>query len=424
MKRTFICAAILLMITAIEASAQTVVDRIAAVVDKEIITESELLERVNFIALQNKLDSKSRELRLQVLDAMIAEKLVLAQAAIDSIEVSENEVTQALEQQIQNLVRQAGSEQRVEQYYGMPIARIKREFRDEMRKSLLVNRVRQTRESSIQVSLREVEEFYRAYKDSLPAVPVEYELSNIFIVPKPDPEIEKETRQQLAAVRDSIRKGTGDFAEMAKRYSKHATADRGGDLPWAKRGELLKEFEEVVFSLRENEVSDVFKTELGLHLVQLMERRGESVRVRQILIPLEKGTASDSAAIKKLEDLRDRAINGESFAGLAKEFSEDEDTRPYGGNLGRVSEDQLESEFGEVVKKLSEGEISLPHRVNVGALYGYQIVWLRKNIAAHPMNLEDDFRRVEQFALFQKRNRLNAEWIEQLKGRIYWEIRI
>ncbi len=423
MKRAFVFAGIFFIGT-VGASAQTVIDRIAAVVDKEIITESELQERVNFVALQNKLDPKSRELRLQILDAMIAEKLVLAQAAIDSIEVSENEVTQALEQQIQNLIRQAGSEQRVEQYYGMPIARIKREFRNEMRKSLLVNRVRQTREASIQVSLREVEEFYQAYKDSLPVVPIEYELSNIYMVPKPDPEIEKEARQQLAAARDSIRKGSGDFADFAKRYSKHATADRGGELPWAKRGELLKEFEEVAFSLRENEVSDVFKTELGLHLVQLMERRGESVRVRQILVPLEKGTASDSAAIRKLSELRDRVLNGESFATLAKENSEDEDTRPYGGNLGRVSDEQLESEFAEVVHKLSDGEISLPHRVNVGTSYGYQIVWLRKKIPAHSMNLEDDFRRVEQFALFYKKNRLNAEWIEQLKGRIYWEVRI
>jgi len=423
MRRVLFCI-LMLSLGLTGGSAQTIIDRIAAVVDKEIITDSELQERVNFVALQNKLDPKSRELRLQILDAMIAEKLILAQAALDSIEVSENEVTQALEQQIQNLTRQAGSEQRVEQYYGMPLARIRREFRDEMRKSLRVNRVRQTREASIQVSRREVEEFYHAYKDSLPVVPVEYEISNIFIVPKPNPEIEKQERQQLGAVRDSIRKGGGDFADFARRYSKHATADRGGELPWAKRGELLKEFEEIAFSLRENEVSDVFKTELGLHLVQLMERRGESVRVRQILIPLEKGMASDSVAIKKLVELRERVLNGELFATLAKEYSEDEDTRVYGGNLGRVSMEQLESEFSIVVQKLSEGEISLPHRVDVGTSYGYQIVWLRAKIPAHPMNLENDFRRVEQFALYYKRNRLNTEWIEQLKEKIYWEVRI
>lgn len=404
-------------------NAQTTIDRIVAVVDKEIITESDLAERVNFLAIQNKLDPLSKELRSQVLDGMIAEKLILALAALDTVIVSENEVTQAIDQQIQNLIRQAGSEQRVEQHYGMPISRIKREYREEMRKQLLINRVRQMHEGNIQVSLREVQEFYETHRDKLPVVPEEVELSNIFIVPKPDPDLEKKTRLKLIAIRDSIRKG-GDFADFASRHSQHVTAARGGELPWAKRGELLKDFEEVAFSLKENDISDVFKTELGFHIVQLMERRGESVRLRQILLPLEKGESSDSVAIKHLRDLRTRILNGESFEKLAKERSEDEDTRAYGGNLGRVGTDQLEAEFAEVVKNLKEGEISEPHRVNVGTSHGYQISWLRKRIPLHPMNITDDFRRVEQFALSFKKNRLFEEWITNLKEKIYWEIRL
>jgi peptidyl-prolyl cis-trans isomerase SurA len=131
--------------------AQTLVDRIVAVVDKEIITESELSERVTFLAAQNRIDPNQTGLRMQVLDGLVSEKLILAQALIDSVEVTDDEVTRALDQQIANFVRQVGSEQRVEQMYGKSISRIKRDYRAEIKNQLLVQKVRQTREASISV---------------------------------------------------------------------------------------------------------------------------------------------------------------------------------------------------------------------------------------------------------------------------------
>lgn len=405
------------------ASGQTVIDRIIAVVDKEIITESELAERVSLIALQNKLDASKPELRKQVLDAMITEKLILAQAILDSVEVSDAEVTQALEQQIQNLIRQAGSEQRIEQYYGMPISRIRREFREEVRKQILVQRIRQTRESSILVARREVEEFYETYKDSLPRVPEEFELSNIYISPKPDSALEYRTRQKLQAILDSIRAG-GDFADFAKRYCQDVTAQSGGDLGWVKRGTFVPEFEEAVFALQEKALSSIIKTENGLHIIQLLERRGESVHARHILLRTERGAAADSAAVERLRSLRARVAAGESFADLARRYSEDQETKASGGDLGKVSEEQLEGDFVNVVKNLKEGEISQPSRVSLPATYGYQIVLARKRIPSHPMNLKDDYRRIEQIALYVKRNRLNSEWLESLKKSIFWETKL
>ena len=121
-------------------SAQTLVDRIVAVVDKEIITESELSERVTFLAAQNHLDPNQGSLRTKVLDELVSEKLILAQALIDSVEVTDDEVTRALDQQIANFVRQVGSEQRVEQMYGKSISRIKREYRTEIKNQLLVQK--------------------------------------------------------------------------------------------------------------------------------------------------------------------------------------------------------------------------------------------------------------------------------------------
>ncbi|MEX2191102.1 MAG: peptidylprolyl isomerase [Bacteroidota bacterium] len=400
-----------------------IIDRIIAVVDKEIITESELRERITLVAMQNRLDPANPELRNQILDGMITEKLILAQAILDSVTVTDQEVSNALDQQLQNIIRQAGSEARVEQYYGMPLSRIRREYRDDIRKQLLVQRVRQTREASMLVSRREMEEFFATFQDSLPRVPDQYELSNIFVTPKPDSQVEQQSTQRLRSILDSIRAG-GDFAEFARRHSQDGTAASGGDLGWAKRGTFVPEFESAVFSLPEGGISDVVKTEFGLHLIQLLERRGESVHVRHILLRLNRGPASDSTAVQFLSSLRLQVLDGASFAELAQKYSEDDETKPVGGDMGTVTLEQLEAEFTEVVAKLDGGQISEPHRITLKNTYGFQIVLVRKKIPAHPMNLTDDYRRIEQVALYVKKNRKNAEWVEELKKTIYWETRL
>jgi peptidyl-prolyl cis-trans isomerase SurA len=407
-----------------ESNAQTVVDRIIAVVDKEIITESDLLERISYYAMQNRIDPKNPELRSMMLDGMIADKLILAQAILDSVNVTEEEVNRALEQQFQNFIRQAGSEQRLEQIYGKPVSRMKREFKPEMRKQLLIQRVRQQREQNITIARREVEQFYESYRDSLPKVPEEVDLSHIYVVPKPDSALEVKTRQTLNAIRDSILAG-GDFADFARRYSQDGSGAGGGDLGWAKRGVVfVPEFEEAVFALKEKEISPVVKTEFGFHLIQLLERRGESVHSRHILLRTERGPASDSATVTFLRSLRDRALKGESFAELARKYSEDDETKSIGGDLGLIAVEQLEAEFSSVVKSLNPGEISEPHRVPLKASYGYQIVLLKKRVNAHDVNLQNDYKRVEQMALYLKRNRINAEWLEELKKNISWERRL
>lgn len=418
-KLLFLCVGL----TAGILQAQTRIDRIVAIVDREIITESELTERVMLSALQNRLDPNDPALRKDVLDALIAEKLVLAQAYIDSIQVTDEEVTRQLDQQINALIQRAGSQERLEQVYGMPLARIKRESREIMRKQIMVARVRQAKEGAIQISRREVEDFFHAYKDSLPRIPEEFDLSHIFVVPKPDTAIEQQTRAFMVTVLDSLRKGA-DFATFARRYSQDGSAAAGGDLGWAKRGDYVREFEEALFGLKENQISDIVKTQFGFHIIQLIERRGESVHARHILRRIEKGPASDSAAVLFLDSLRTRVLNGESFAELAKAYSEDQETRPLGGDLGRATVDQLQEPLASIVKNMKEGEVSTPHRVPHGASYGYQIVMVRKRIPEHTPSLETDYRRIEQIALQFKRSRVGMEWIDELKKNIYWEVRM
>jgi len=404
-------------------SAQTLVDRIVAVVDKEIITESELNERVMYLAVQNRIDPNQAGLKMQVLDGLISEKLVLAQALIDSIEVSDDEVARALDQQIANFVRQVGSEQRVEQMYGKSINRIKREYRSEIKNQLLVQKIRQQREAALSVTHREAEDFFTSFRDSLPQVPEEFELSHIYIVPKPDTAIEAKTRRIMQSVLDSIHAG-GDFADFAKRYSTDpGSAASGGDLGWEKRGVFVREFEETVFGMKEGDISRIVKTQFGFHIIQLLGRRGESVHSRHILMKIDKGPASDSAAVDTLRTIRQRVLKGESFAGLANKYSEDEDTKTLGGNLGTLTIDQLQSDFAGQIKEMKAGEISEPLRTVVGSSYGFHIIWMQKRTPPHAINLQDDFKRVQQLALYMKRNKQYAEWIDKLKNTIYVDIR-
>jgi len=423
MNRTLVRTALLLTLLVPAASAQQVLDRIIAVIDKEIITESELNDRVSLLAMQNRLDPSSPELKRQVLDGMVTEKLVLAQARIDSIDVTEDEVTQALDNQIQNFIRQVGSEARVEQMYGKSINRIKVEYRDEVRQQLMVQKVRQQRESKLDVTRREVDEFYEAYRDSLPEVPEEFTLSHIFMIPKPDSSLEAQTRAKLQSILDSIKAG-GDFADFARRYSTDGTASNGGDLGWAKRGDYVREFETAVFGLQEGQISGVIKTQYGYHIVQLMERRGEQVRARHILLQLQRGPQADSLTVQQLRDLRKKIMDGASFPDVAREYSEDEETKKQGGDLGSVTADQLVPEFASTVLPMKEGDISEPARVTLGNSYGWHIVWLRKRVPAHAMTLEQDYDRVKQVALYVKRNKENAKWVEDLKKSIYLDIRL
>jgi peptidyl-prolyl cis-trans isomerase SurA len=156
----------------------------------------------------------------------------------------------------------------------------------------------------------------------------------------------------------------------------------------------------------------------------LLGRRGESVHARHILLKIDKGPASDSAAVDSLNALRTRILHGESFATLASRYSEDEDTKSVGGDLGDLTADQLQPDFAGQIKDLKDGEISSPQRAVVGSSYGFHIIWMRHRTTPHPISLTEDFKRLEQLALYMKRNKLNAEWVEELKKSIYVDIRV
>jgi len=404
------------------AVAQTSLDKIVAVVDREIITFSDFEFSVRQVAAQNRLDPNSKELRERVLDGLINDKLVLAQAIEDSVVVSDEEVTERLEQQITRLTYQAGGQDQIEKIYGMSISRMKRDFqfREMIRKQILVQKIQQQRQSQTIISRREVEDFFNIYKDSIPQVPMEYELSHIYVEPKPDSTVLASLNSKAFAIAESIKAG-GDFAAFAKRYSSDGTASQGGDLGFARRGSFVKEFEEVAFTLKVGEISKPVRSQFGIHIIQLVERRGDAVRTRHILFPIQMSETNDDSTKALLNRIRTMALKGEGFGVLARKFSEDKDTKDIGGDLGKVAVEQLDPAYSGFVKSAKAGDISEPLKITVGTKYGFNIVFVRSITPAHTINLAIDYKRLEQIALQFKTNNNYQMWVEGLRKTIYWE---
>ncbi len=406
--------------------AQDVIDRIVAVVDNEVILQSELDLQVNYDAVQRNLDPNDPQLRLQILNLMIDEKLLYAQAEIDSIEITDDEVERQLDYQLNYFIQQYGSRERVEEIYGMSIERIKREQKNDVRKKLMAQRVQSQKFSEVQVTRREVQEFFETYEDSLGFIPEKFKLAHIFINPQATEKVKKQTRTLANSLIDSIKAGA-DFGELAKKYSDDpGSAAQGGDLGFVKRGVFFPEFESAAFALKEGELSGIVESPVGLHIIQLLERRGESIHTRHILLKIKADDEADLKAIEFLNEIRDSIRTGvNTFSYYAKNYSDDKETAKFGGELGMFEEGQLEKNLLDQVYKLKEGEIGYPKRLELDAnTYGYHIVKLLKRVPEHKPSLEADYNEIKRLAEFQKKQKLYQKWISELKDKIYWETRI
>lgn len=406
-------------------SAQEVLDKIIAIVDNEAILKSEFEISVLRYAAQRNLDPSDAKFRKEVLNALIDEKLLYAQAELDSIVISEDELKQRLEQTINYYIQQYGSEDAIEKTFGMNIEKIKRELRDDTKKSLMADRVQQKKFNRIECSVREVEEFFKGFADSLGVIPERYKVAHIFINPKSSDRVKIKARQFAEQLLDSIKKGA-DFATLAKAVSDDpGSAARGGELGWAKRGKFYPEFEAAAFALKDNEISPVIETPVGYHIIQLQERRGESVRSRHILIKPKSDDQTELESIQFLSDIRDSIMQKKNgFDYYAKKHSNDEQTAMFGGEMGTFELNQLDNNLKDVVFKLKEGDISFPKRIQLApGTFGYHIVKLIKKTFEHKPSIDQDYEDIKKIAEYQKKQKLYKEWLAELRSKIFWEIK-
>lgn len=405
--------------------AQDVLDGIVAVVGDEIILRSEWLQEAQGVAVMQRVNPMTQtgefnKIKTAVLENLISSRVLLAKAEEDTITVDDQTVLVELENKIKNMVDQLGSEAKVEEYFGKPISRIKKDFFDEQKKLMIVSKVQQEKLQPVQVSRRGVEQFYNTLKDSLPQRPPMVKMRHILMEVDAGEAARAEALRKIEDIKKRLDSGE-DFAEIAKQFSQDpGSASNGGELGFVDRGTFVPEFEEAAFQLKNGETSGIVETQFGFHILKMVENRGDRVNVRHILIQLPRTEDDDQRVLSEITDIRNQIKNGASFAEMAKEYSDDAESQDKGGDLGWLPVNTLQiREFRMVADTLGVGKVSQPFKTQ----FGYHLVLIEDKEAAGPLRLDEDWDRIQSMALNQKQQQILTDWVDDLKQNMNIEIR-
>lgn len=406
---------------------QQTIDGIAAIVGNEVILISELNTLITQYSFQNKINvykdpALLQKLQKEMLARMIDEKVLLIKADEDTIKADDDRVEQILNQQINNFIQQVGSQERLEEYYGMPLPKIKKELRQQIANRLIIDQLRQRYFSNIKVSRREVENFFAQYQDSIPKMGETVDISHILLQVTPSEESYQEAYNKISRIQEMLKEGQ-DFTALAKQYSEDpSVASNNGDLGWVSRGDLVKEFEEAAFALEPGQISDVVQTQFGFHLIQLVERQGERIRVRHILIQLQPQPADEQRVVNRLKEIRQRILSGEAtFEEMAVKNSNDPNVASDKGHLGKFEVNAFQiKEFEQAVKNLQPGEISEPFKTD----FGYHIIKLNERQDSRTLTLENDWQHIEQLATEFKSSQQFEKWLAELRAEVPVNVKI
>ena len=396
-------------------------DEIAAVVDDEIVLLSDVVLSANALAAQENVDpykspSKYKNLLLKSVESMIEQLVIIKMAEIDSVMVLEKDVERALERQIQNIISQTGSEEAAEQVLGRKISDFKRSYKNDMKGKLIAEKYTGELTRNIEITRLEVEDFFKTYKDSIPSFPKRHKVRHILIQITPSEESMKKTELKAFNILEEINKGLS-FEEAAKKYSEDfASKDNGGYLGFVPRGTFVKEFEKVAFTLSINTISKPIKTQFGFHIIEVLERSGEKVGVRHILLQTEVVDEDKTKTYKIVSDLSKKISTKNNFVSIAKKYSKDETTKDNGGLLGWINTDTYQvEELSSIIKNIPENTCSTPILTD----FGYHLLWIDEIEEGGLPTIEKNWIKLEQLALNKKKSDWYNNWIEKIKTKVY-----
>lgn len=408
---------------------EVLIDEVVAVVGNRIILESDLETQVLQYQAQGATQGK-QTLKCQVLEDLLVQKLFVNQAEVDSIEITDNQVESALDQRVRYFISQFGSQEKMETFYGKSVLEIKNEFRDVIKEQLMAEEVQQEIVENAKVTPSEVRSFFlNIPPDSIPLIPAEYEVGQIVKMPPVSTQELNAVRERLRQYRDRIIAGER-FETFAALYSEDpGSASRGGELGFYNRGELFPEFEAVAFRLEKGEVSDVVKTKAGFHIIQLIERRGEMVNVRHILLRPKPSPVELEEARNFLDSIaQEIKAKNLSFEEAIK-YSDDPGKMhgglmisPYSGTPRHEAE-HLEPNVFFVVDKMAVGEISnaVPFLDEEGNS-AFRLLYLKVRTTPHRANLNEDYDRIKNWALENKQRNAILDWIGEKNKSTYINI--
>ena len=401
------------------------IDGVAAVIEEHIVLKSDLAQMVNMTAVQNGLDPSKDPgsfLRLQesVLQSMVDQKILLEMAEVDSIFVEEKEVDQNLEQQVQMLVAQAGSEKRAVEILGQSLSDFRREFWYDMRDRLISEKYQQQLLNSINVTRGDVVEFYKTYRDSLPPIPTRVKVRHLLIPISPSESSKNKSVSLLDSIKEQVL-GGADFGLLASEHSQDpGSKNSGGSLGWVTRGSLVKSFETAAFTADIGEVVGPVETSFGFHLLETMAKQGEKIKVRHILSIPEKTMDDNKKAFDFATKLKQDSIKTvEDFKIAVKRHTFDETTRKIGGDLGWIDPTNYSiPEIGQAINIIGMDSCSAP----INSSLGFHLLWFEGIKKGGRPNTTDHWPDIEAMALNKKKMDWYRDWIERARNRFFIQI--
>ncbi len=427
-------ASLMAMNALAQSQEEEVIDDVVAIVGEDLILKSQIESGFLDIYYQNK-GNVTPDARCGVLDQIILNKVLKTHALRDSLVVAPDEIEYQLESRWNVLVNQVNSEEDLIEYYGKTKNQILAGFRPLVIDYLLAEKMKDKVTEKVRVTPAEVKRFFgRLPEESLPLYNAEVELAQIVVYPKPTDEEQNRAMEMIESLRKRALSGE-NFEDLIKEYSQEpGAAESGGDLGYFKKGEMVKEFEEVAFKLAPGEISRIVETEFGLHIIQVIDRRKEAVRTRHLLLTPQIAD-EQTEKVKQTMDKVYRQIKGDSliFEYAVALYSEDEQTKKIGGLLFNPQTgtsyfdiDQLlehDPNLYAAIADLEKEDISEPFLfTDAYGRKGYRILYVQNQRNPHRMNLEDDFDVIKSRALAFKKQETLYSWLDGATSDIFISI--
>jgi len=424
---------LLLLICSTSALAQESADKIVAVIGRNrIILQSDIEQQADQARQQDPKFNDS--MKCMLLQQMILQKLLLEQAERDSVMVTDEDVDGQLENRLRYFISLYGSKEKLEQISGKTIYQIKEENRDAIREQMIAEKLQGTILENVKITPAEVEAFYKKIPvDSLPFFPATVEVGQIVIDPPVSQEMNDYAHAKLEGIRKEIVEGGKSFETMAGLYSDDpGSRDNGGRYDGISRtGPWAPEFLSATFKLQNGEISPIIKTKFGYHIIQMIQRKGDEADVRHILIKPELTTADFQKSLTTLDSIRQLLVSGKmTFSEAVGKFSTDDAAKRTGGMIadpttGNTELDMTKLDAGMVIllDSLKKGDYSQSHIFLTDAHeQSCRIVYLKNRTVPHKANLKDDYSRIQEVALSQKKQLRMQDWVKEKLPSYYLKI--
>jgi peptidyl-prolyl cis-trans isomerase SurA len=419
------------LISGVSFAQDKVVDQIVAIVGSNIVLKSDI-EKM-YIDQQAQGVTSDGDMKCEILENFLVDKLLIAEAELDTlIEVTPSQVNQQMDAQIQTYLAYFGSESAVENYFKKPIASIKAEMQEVIRNQLLSSQMQQKIVQDVTATPSEVRNFYNNLPENeIPVIPTQFEYAQITMRPEISLEEENRVKAELRELKQRIENGSS-FAAMAVLYSEGPSANNGGEIGYNGRAELDPEYAAAAFNLKDGQVSNVVKSDFGYHIIQLIDRQGEKVNTRHILMKPKVTAEAKEQALERLDSLANMIRKEEiPFAEAARLFSTDKNTRNNGGiainqNTGssKFTLEELGGDVSKILTDLKINEISDPFETvdQESRQTVFKIVKLVDKTEGHTANLQNDYQRISDLFLAQKKEKTLKKWIADKQAETYIRI--